>query len=173
MARVRTVSSITRSLGSILFAVIAVSCGAPSAILQPNTESQLRVWAELNPTRISLRDSNATVRVRVIAQNPGRDTIRLPGGPPYVFVGDPTQSRALEHSYRIARDTNQFNAGPGVDYWGQREYVFPPGAMKRSEGVVSIRAWRTGGWPLAVGTYRVRSYFNGQEGASATLTVDR
>ena len=173
MATVRTVSSITRGLGSILFAVFAVSCGAPSAIMQPNTESRLRVWVELHPAGISLRDSNATVRVRVIALNPGRDTIRLPGGPPYVFVGDPAQSRALEHSYRISRDTNQFNAGPGVDSWGQHEYVFPPGALKRSENVLSMRVWRTGGWPLAVGTYRVRGYFNGQEGASATLTVDR
>ena len=161
-----------RKLGSIFLASVAMSCGAPTATMQPNTKSELRVWVELHPSRLSLRDSSATIRVRVIAQNPGMDTIRLPGGPPYVFVGDPAQSHGLEHSYRIARDTNQFNAGPGVDYWGQREYVFAPGAMRRSEGVVTIRGWRTGGWPLAVGTYRVRGYFNGQEGASATLTVD-
>lgn len=158
-----------RSTSGILVAAIAMGCGAPSAPMRANTDAGLRVWAELQPSRISLRDSNATIRVLVIAQNPGRDTIRLPGGPPYVFVaGDPTRSRGLEHSYRIARDTNRFNAGPGVDYWGQPEYVFTPSAMKRSEGAVSIRVWRNGGWPLTVGSYRVRSYFNGQEGASAT-----
>jgi hypothetical protein len=161
-----------RHTSGILMAAIALSCAEPSAPTQPNTDVGLRVWAELSPSRISLRDSNATVQVRVIAQNPGRDTIRLPGGPPYVFVsGDPAQSRGLEHSYRIARDTNQFNAGPGVDYWGQPEYAFAPGAIQRSDGAVSIRVWRDGGWPLTVGTYRVRSYFNGHEGASATLTV--
>lgn len=152
----------------------AVSCNDPSAPrLEPNTPAGLRVWVEVTPRRLSMSDPGATARVRIVALNPGPDTIRLAGGPPYVFAPDPVDSRSLEQSLRIGRDANTINAGPGVDYWGQLEYVFPPAARDVAEYTLSLKAWVEGGWPLAPGVYRMRGYFNGMEGAEAELTIVR
>lgn len=155
------------ALGFILGA-----CGdTASPRLDPNTPAGLRVWVEARPNQLSMRDTLATARVRIVAVNPGRDTIRLPGGPPYIFTPDPRDSQGIEQSFRIARDTNTINAGPGVDFWGQPEYVFPPSAVNVAEYVLSLKVWRAGGWALSPGTYRLRGYFNGMEGAEALLTI--
>jgi hypothetical protein len=130
------------------------------------------VWAEVSPARLSIGDSTAVLRVRIYAQNPGPDSLRLrSGGPPYVFTADPAESRGLEQSFRIASTGDSLNAGPGTDYWGDSVYVFAPREGQYSEAVIRLRDWRVRGYPLAPGTLRVRSYFNGREGSGATFTL--
>jgi hypothetical protein len=63
------------------------------------------------------------------------------------------------------------NAGPNADYWGDSVYVFPPHHVEYAETVVSLRDWRAGGWSLAPGQLRVRSWFNGHEGSSAAFQL--
>lgn len=148
-----------------------LSCESPVAP-QPNTTIGLRVWAVVAPTRLSIRDSTATLRIRVYVANPTADTVRVTsGGPPYTFTSDPAQSRGLEGSFRIASATDPLNAGPGTDYWGDSVYVFPPHHVEYTEAVVGIRNWRAGGWSLSPGSLRVRSWFNGHEGSSAPFQV--
>lgn len=101
-------------------------------------------------------------------ENPAAESLRITsGGPPYVFTVDPARSQGLEESFRIASTVDSLQAGPGTDYWGHPVYIFAPHDVEFTEAVVSLRDWRTGGWPLAPGTMRVRSYFNGREGTSA------
>lgn len=152
---------------------VVLSCEAPVAP-QPNTTIGLRVWAAVAPARLSIRDSTASLQIRVYVENPTGDTLRVrSGGPPYTFTPDPAQSQGLEQSFRIASTTNPLNAGPGADYWGDSVYVFPPHKVEYTEAVVSIRNWRAGGWSLSPGSLRVRSWFNGQEGSSAHLQLMR
>jgi hypothetical protein len=132
----------------------------------------LRVWADVSPARLSLSDSTAALRVRIYVQNPGGDSLRLvSGGPPYVFTNDPADSRGLEQSFRIASADDLLRAGPGTDYWGNAVYTFGPRATRYTEAVIQLKDWRAQGYPLAPGVLRVRSYFNGREGSSATFTL--
>jgi hypothetical protein len=158
-----------------LAAIVAIcgglSCESPVAP-KPNTPIGLRVWTEVAPTSLSIGDSTATLRIRVYVENPAGDTLRVrSGGPPYIFTSDPAQSQGLEESFRIASATDFLNAGPDTDYWGDSVYVFPPHDMEYTEAVVSIRQWRAGGWPLIPGPLRVRSWFNGREGSSASFQL--
>lgn len=155
-----------------LIVVVALAACDPSAPLRPNTDLGLRVWAEVEPTRISMSDSLASIHVRILARNPAFSTLRITsGGPPYRFTSDPAESRGLEHSFRIASNASPLNAGPSTDYWGQPVYVFAPFETQVADTKVTLRAWREGGWPLTPGTYWVRSYFNGREGDKATFTL--
>ena len=153
--------------------LLLVSCATPSepVELPANTPLQLRVWAEVSPAQVSLRDSDAVVRVRLIARNPGDTTLRIvSGGPPYWFAGDPGQSAGMSHAFRIGTDLEPLHAGPSTDYFGDFVYVFAAHQSRRVDATIRIRDWRAGSWPLVAGRYYVRSYFNGREGASAMLT---
>ena len=152
---------------------VLAACDTPVALRdQPNTDLGLRVWAEVVPARVSISDSLASFRVRILARNPTFRTLRITsGGPPYLFTPDPADSRGLEQGFRIANEASALNAGPNADFWGQPVYVFAPLETQVAEHEVTMRAWRQGGWPLAAGTYWVRSYFNGREGAKATFTL--
>lgn len=155
----------------IAAACAVLSCESPVAP-QPNTSLGLRVWATVAPTRLSTRDSTASFRIRVYVANPTGDTLRVKsGGPPYTFTPDPAQSRGLKQSFRIASATEPLNAGPNTDYWGDSVYVFPPHQVEYTEAVVSVRAWRVGGWALETGPLRVRGWFNGHEGSSAPFQL--
>src|SRR4051812_6335047 len=89
-------------------------------ISAPNTDVGLSVWAGVAPARLRVRDSLVPIHFRVYIANPSSEEIRVvSGGPPYVFTRDPARSKGLIGGFRIARDTNQFNAGPNTDWWGQ------------------------------------------------------
>jgi hypothetical protein len=141
-------------------------------IIGPNTDVGLSVWAEVSPTSVSIRDSTAVLRIRVYVSNTSIVEIRVvSGGPPYRFTADPDRSQGLWGSYRIANDVDPLNAGPSVDWWGDSVYVFTARHTDYNERLVSLSDWKAGGWTLAPGRYRVRSWFNGREGKSATFDL--
>lgn len=141
-------------------------------ISSPNTDVGLSVWAGVAPARVSIRDSLIPIHFRVYIGNPSSEEIRVvSGGPPYSFTMDPAHTKGLIGSLRIARDTNQLNAGPNTDWFGQPEYVYAPGSVQFSESVLTLTDWKRGGWPVMPGVYRVRGWFNGREGKEATLTI--
>ncbi|HKW46758.1 MAG TPA: hypothetical protein VJN70_04910 [Gemmatimonadaceae bacterium] len=135
----------------------------------PNTDLGLFVWAEVSPSVVSASDSGATLHLRVYARNPSARTIRVPGGPPYVFSTDPATSKNIWGSLRIGNRESEMNAGPNVDWWGQHVYVFAPHETQYSEMIVTVHQWRSQGWSFASGLYRIRGWFNGHEGESAVL----
>ena len=150
------------------------ACASPSEPVAspPNTRIGLHVWAEVTPPRVRASDSAAVLTIRVLAENPSDSTLRIvSGGPPYTFTPDPAESRGLEQSFRIASARSALNAGPSVDYWGDIEYVFGPHERSVVTYKVPLKVWRDGNWPLTPGQYRVRGYFNGQEGASASFAI--
>ena len=166
-----TLQNLKSYIAALIACSIAASCESPAAPT-PNTDIGLRVWADVTPARLSVSDSAALLRVRIYVQNPRADTLRLvSGGPPYVFTNDPTDSRGLEQSFRIANAEDPLWAGPGTDYWGDSVYTFAPRATHYTEAVIRLRDWRAQGYPLRPGVLRVRSYYNGREGSSATFTL--
>jgi hypothetical protein len=58
-----------------------------------------------------------------------------------------------------------------VNWWGDSLYVFPPLRKRYDEKIFTLAEWREGGWSLVPGAYRIRGWFNGREGDSATFTV--
>jgi hypothetical protein len=88
-----------------------------------------------------------------------------------VFTSDPARSQGLEECYRIGNETSDINAGPNRDGWGQAQYVFLPRHGEYTIDTVTLKQWRAGGWPLVPGQYRIRSWFNAEEGSSAILTL--
>jgi hypothetical protein len=151
---------------------LAACRDAPLAPATPNTDLGLRVWAEVSPARVSVRDTARVLRIRVYVTNPRGDSVRVvSGGPPYVFTPDPSRSVGLWGSVRIGSAASPLNAGPNVDWWGDSVYVLPPRATMYDEYRVRLGDWRAGGWPLAAGDYRVRGWFNAREGASAELVL--
>ena len=159
------------AVGAVLVLCVSLSCESPVAP-EPNTPIGLRVWASVAPTTLPIHDSTATVRIRIYVQNPAAESLRVTsGGPPYIFTLNPSHSQGLEESFHIASGTDSLNAGPNTDYWGQPVYVFGPHETRYTEAIVTLRQWRAGGWPLVPETLRVRSYFNGREGESASFRL--
>ncbi len=144
--------------------LLVAACGDT---LAPNTDVGLRVWADVQPSSVSISNPSASLRIRVYVANPTSHAIQVvSGGPPYVFTGDPSASRGLWGSFRIANNQSPLNAGPNTDWWGQPEYHFAPKSAVYDEKVITLRDWRAGGWDLSPGRFRVRSWFNGREGES-------
>lgn len=161
------------ALGMVL-AGLAACADNPAAPLPiaPNTDVGLRVWAAVSPTTVSARDTAALLRLRVYASNPSRHAVHVvSGGPPYVFTTNPAATKGLWGSLRIANAESPLNAGPNVDWWGQPVYAFAPRETQYNEYWVSLQDWRARGWALTPGEYRIRGWFNGREGGSATLTI--
>jgi hypothetical protein len=158
-------------LAAAAFALPCRDADAP-AVGPVRGAAGLRVWAEVRPGVLSVHDSVTTLRIRVYAANPSYDALRVAsGGPPYRLTPDPTQSRGLAQSVRIADATRPLHAGPETDFWGDSVHVFGPRETQYREFPVTLRSWRAGGWAAAPGEYRVRGYFNGHEGTSATLVL--
>lgn len=149
-------------LGSVL------ACG-----LEPsNTDLGLHVEASVSPRVLSVADTAARLRVRVLVTNPtNRDIVVVTGGPPYTITSDPAESRGLTQSFRIASAHEPLNAGPSVDAWGEPVDTIRARRGEYTEDIVKLSQWRAGGWPMAPGTYRVRSYYNGREGESAVFAL--
>lgn len=155
-----------------LAAALAVAC---VHLIDPresaNTDIGLQVWAQVTPLEISLTDTVTSVRVRINAKNPGRDTIRVNnGGPPCAMPLDPAQGRYLLHSYRVADDQSELDAGPRGDFCGQTLLIFPPRRTRSVDFRFTMKQWR-GGWAVGARQYRMRSYFAGYEGYSGVITV--
>jgi hypothetical protein len=153
--------------------VLATVTGCRNPVV-PNTDIGLRVWAEAVPPFLSLRDSSTPLCLRVNVANPSDHAIRVrSGGPPYVSSPDPARVRGLWGSERIGTPENPWHAGPLVDWWGDRDsvYVIPAHSTTYNENVVTLQGWRAAGWPLVVGTYTVRGWFAGHEGASGRLEL--
>lgn len=159
---------------SALIALLAALVGGTSCsdwMTTPNTDVGIVVWVDVTPAAIRLTDtSEIVVRLRML--NPGDEEIRVrSGGPPYRLTPDPAQSRGLWGSIRFASESSPFNAGPGADYWGDSVYVFGPRAYGHNAKRYRLQQWATGGWTLRPGELRIRGWFNGREGRSATLTI--
>lgn len=136
-----------------------------------NTEIGLQVWAQVTPIEISLRDTVTSIRVRINAKNPGRDTIIVNnGGPPCSIPLDPAQGRYLMHSYRVASELNELDAGPRGDLCGQTLLKFAPRRTRSVDFRFTMKQWR-GGWTVGTQQFRVRSYFAGYEGYGGVITV--
>ena len=136
-----------------------------------NTDIGLQVWAQVTPIEISLSDTVTSIRVRVHAKNPGRDTITVNnGGPPCDMTLDPVEGRYLMHSYRIASDLSELDAGPHGDFCGQTLLKFPPRRTRSVDFRFTMKQWRAG-WAVTAQEYRMRSYFAGYEGYSGVITV--
>jgi len=160
-----------RTVLGIALVCMATSCDSLMAP-QPNTSSGLRVWAEVLPAHLSIADTTARIRLRIYVENPSGESISIAsGGPPYVFASDPARSQGLEESFRIASATSPLNAGPNTDYWGQPAYTFAPHETEYTEAILGVRDWAAGGWALHPGPLKVRSYYNGREGAGAIFRV--
>ena len=153
----------------LLSATICLSsCG--DSIIGPNTDVGLSVWAEVSPTFLSIRDTTTVLHMRVFVANKSDHEIRVvSGGPPYVFTfgSEPLPHSGLWGSLRIARGSDLFNAGPGVDWWGDSVYVFPAHYATYDERTLTLREWKALGFPVTVGNYLARSWFNGREGKSS------
>jgi hypothetical protein len=141
--------------------------------LTPNTDVGLRVWAEVSPRIISMRDTSTALHIRVVVQNASDEDIAVvSGGPPYKFTNDPAESSGLWGSMRIARGSNLLHAGPNVDWWGQSVYTFRARTAEASDYVVTMKSWIKEGWPIEPGQYTVRAWFNGREGENTTFIVE-
>ena len=137
-----------------------------------NTDLGLRVEASVSPRVVSLRDTAAVLHIRVFVTNPsGHDVIVITGGPPYSITGDPTESKGLSQSLRIASATEPLNGGPSVDWWGSSVDTIRSRHRFVAAQDVTLKDWRAGGWTVEPGQYRVRGYYNGREGAAAPFTV--
>jgi hypothetical protein len=153
-------------------ALVLVLLACTDPISPPNTPLGLRVWAEIRPSTVRFSDSTQLLRIRVLASNPGNRTLTLiSGGPPYRMTSDPANSIGLAESFRIARKDSFENAGPGADWFGDSLWVFQPGQTYFNEQELTLAEWRKRSFPQEPGEYRVRSYFNGREGASATFRI--
>ena len=145
-------------------------CACGAEIIAPNTDVGLSVWTEVSPGFVSVRDTTTVLHMRVFVANKTSHEIRVvSGGPPYVFTfgSEPLPHSGLWGSLRIARGTELFNAGPGVDWWGDSVYVFPANYATYDEQTMTLREWKARGYPVAVGKYLARGWFNGREGRSA------
>jgi hypothetical protein len=112
------------------------------------------------------------VRIRIYAENPSAAEIRIrSGGPPYILAGDPAQGRGFAEAYRLAHGSNSFTAGPTTDWGWDTVYVFKPHQAEYAEAELRLRDWNRDGTPPDTGVYRVRSFFNAREGASATFRI--
>lgn len=160
-----------RSAFAALCVALVAGAGCTDWMTTPNTDVGIVVWVSVTPAAIRLTDT-AQIVVRLRALNPSDREIRIrSGGPPYVFANDPTRSRGLWGSVRFATDDSPFNAGPSVDYWGDSVFVFGPHSYGHNERRYRLRDWTAGGWTVRPGQLRIRGWFNGHEGRSATLTI--
>lgn len=161
-----------------LFLLAATTALACVHIIDPreaaNTDVGLQVWAQVSPLTLSVTDTVSRLRIRVSAKNPGRDTIRVNnGGLPCSAPLDPVDGQGLQHSVRIADANDDLNAGPHGDVCGTALLIFPPRRTRSIDFYVTIKGWKSGGWPLVMQEYRVRSYFAGYEGNSTVFTLVR
>jgi hypothetical protein len=137
-----------------------------------NTDLGLHVGAQVSPRQISLADSAAALWIRVLVSNPSdRPIILETGGPPFSITGDPSESRGLSASLRIASALEPLNAGPGTDWWGGSVDTIRAHHTALYQKALTLHQWQAGGWTVSPGTYRVRGYYNGREGASQTFSV--
>jgi hypothetical protein len=154
----------------VLLSAVLCLCSCGDSIIGPNTDVGLSVWAEVSPQFLSIRDSTTVLHMRVFVGNKSDREIRVvSGGPPYVFTNDPTQTRGLWGSLRIATSTDPLHAGPSIDWWGDSVYVFPAHRAVYDEQAITLREWKARGWPLTPGRYTARGWFNAREGKSATF----
>lgn len=79
----------------VLIGMLTAASGCGENPLQPNTDVGLRVWAAVSPSSISIRDTTATLRIRVYVANPTSHEITVStGGPPYVSTTNPQIAKA-------------------------------------------------------------------------------
>ena len=148
---------------------LALLCACGDPIVGPNTDVGLSVWGEVSPPIISIRDTTTVLHMRlVVANTTNREISVVSGGPPYVFTfgSEPVANSGLYGSLRIAKGSDQLNAGPGIDWWGNPVYVFPANHAQADEQAMTLHEWKTRGYPLTPGNYVLRVWFNGREGKS-------
>lgn len=162
-------------IGCSIVAVALVACGDQllEPRVRPNTNVGLAVWTQVTPSHVKLTDTVTKIVIRLSVENPSDSAIRVrSGGPPYVFGWDPAKNRGNWGSIRIARDSNPFDAGPDIDWWGDSVYVIPPRFTQYDEDTLTLRSWKSGGWAVTPGVYTIRGWFNGREGLSALFSID-
>jgi hypothetical protein len=145
--------------------------GCSDGLEPSNIDLGLRVEAQVTPRVVSLADASAELRIRILVTNPGsHDIIVVTGGPPYLIRRDPTDGGGLTQSLRIATATEPLNAGPAVDTWGEPVDTIRAQHGEYIEQVLTVGEWKAG-WGVGPGEFRVRSWYNGREGESASFTL--
>jgi hypothetical protein len=155
---------------ALLFSALVCLSSCGDGIIAPNTDVGLSVWTEVSPRVLSIGDTTTILHIRVFVGNKTDREIRVvSGGPPYRFTfgNEPLPHSGLWGSLRIARGADLLNAGPSVDWWGDSVYVFPAHYAEYNEQATTLRQWKARGWPVTVGGYVARGWFNGREGKSA------
>lgn len=152
---------------AFLLSAVALLCSCGDPIIGPNTDVGLSVWTEVSPPILSIRDTTTVLHMRVFVANTSDHEIKVvSGGPPYVFTNDPLPHSGLWGSLRIAKGSEQLNAGPGTDWWGDSVYLLPPHYHEYNEQAITLREWKARGWHPTPGNYVARGWFNGREGKS-------
>jgi hypothetical protein len=111
------------------------------------------------------------LRLRVTVTNPSdQDIIVTTGGRP---IGSPRilwklRTRCLDTDCHYDRAPRRWALGGLV---GSPVDTIRAGGSIYAEHDVTLEAWRGGGWVVDPGEYRVRGYYNGREGLSASFTV--
>ena len=146
-----------------IIASIIVVLGCGENPMEPNTDIGFRVWADVAPRSVSLRDTTIALRIRVYVANPTNHEIRV------MTASDPSKSVGLWGRYRIMDPSGAMRGGPATDWFGQSEYVIGPRKSDYLESFVPLKAWIKG--DLKVGTYTIRAWFNTREGESVRFTV--
>lgn len=159
-----------RQLTAIAACAGVLSC--TEAFEPVNVDPGLNVWAEVSPAMLSIKDANRPIEVRLNVRNPtGREMRISSGGPPYVFDRNPALSKGLWGSFRIGCPEAPLNCGPNTDWFGDSVFVLPARQTVADKATFTLKEWYDGGWPITVRVYHIRVWFNGREGASATLNI--
>ena len=136
---------------TLLISALVCLCSCGDNIVGPNTDVGPSVWTEVSPPFLSIRDSTTVLHMKVFVGNKSDREIRVvSGGPPYVFTNNPTQTRGLWGSLRIATDTDPLHAGPSIDWWGNSVYVSPRLSRcvrRTSAHFARMEGFAAGRWP--------------------------
>lgn len=136
------------------------SCSDPTS--PPNTLFGLRVWAEVTPETVHIGNLRSGFLVRVVERNPTNQPIIVPKLP---------DVRTIAEQYEIGCTTSHYVCGPSFTWFTPQDDTFPPLQTSYAEDSVYMVSWAFSALKPKPGRYRVRAWFHGQEGTSATLVV--
>jgi hypothetical protein len=123
--------------------LLVLLAGCTEGFGPSNIDLGLHVEAQVLFPAVSLSDSTALLKIRVLVANSSdHDIIVETGGPPFHITGDPTESGGLSTSIRIANEKDPLNAGPGIDSWGGSRDTFPAGRAQAHGYTIRVHDWK-------------------------------